>query len=350
MRKSIILSLTATFFLAACNSTEAPDITTDYSTLLNNTGNNVIVATYADLESKTDALHSAVQSLLDDPTPANLDAARLAWSAARSPWEQSEGFLFGPVDQEGLDPALDSWPVNVIDLQNVLSSGDAITESFLALQEGTLKGFHTIEYLLWDETGDKTIDAFTDREFEYLLAATGTLHNDATALFNLWDPAAGNYINNLITAGNGSVVYVSQKSALEELTNALIIISDEVANGKINDPFVQADVTLEESRFSNNSKLDFADNIRSIYNIYTGTFNGGGSGEGIGSIINEKDPALHTEVIADINAAILAIESIPGTFTTAIFDHPEEVAAAQEAVRHLQEVLEQQVLPIISNL
>ncbi len=350
-KQAYILFAAGTFLFAACDSTETPDITeTDFSPVLNNIGTNVIVATYSDLAVKADALHTAIMTLSADPSALNLEAARTAWIATRSPWEQSEGFLFGPVDQEGLDPALDSWPVNVTDLENVLGSADAITESFLALQEGTLKGFHTIEFLLWGESGNKTIDEFTARVFEYLVAASGTLHNDAEQLFALWNPADGNYINNLIAAGNGSAIYVSQKSALEELTNALIIIADEVANGKINDPFVQEDVTLEESRFSNNSKLDFADNMRSILNIYSGTFNGAGTGEGLDDIISEQDPELHAHILEDIEAAITAIESIPGTFTTAIFDHPTEVAAAQDAVRHLQEILEQDMLPIVSNL
>lgn len=350
-KQAYILFTAGTLLLAACDSTEPPIVNeTDYSPVLNNVGTNVIVATYADLAVKADALHTAIMTLSADPTALNLESARTAWSAARSPWEQSEGFLFGPVDQEGLDPALDSWPVNVTDLENVLGSADAITESFLALQEGTLKGFHTIEFLLWGESSNKTVDEFTEREFEYLVAASGTLHNDAESLFTLWDPADGNYISNLLTAGNGSAIYVSQKSALEELTNALIIIADEVANGKINDPLVQEDVTLEESRFSNNSKQDFADNMRSILNIYTGTFNGAGTGEGLDDIISAEDPDLHAHILEDIEAAITAIESIPGTFTTAIFDHPAEVTAAQDAVRHVQEILEEEVLPLISNL
>lgn len=93
MKQAFILIIAGTFLFAACDSTETPDVTADYGTLLENTGNNVIVATYANLAEKTDVLHTAVQTLADNPTAANLDAARAAWSAARSPWEQSEGFF-----------------------------------------------------------------------------------------------------------------------------------------------------------------------------------------------------------------------------------------------------------------
>lgn len=336
--------------ITSCNNEEDPIITTDYSAILNNTGENVILKTYEALSIYAGELEIATQALEANPTSQNLEAAKAAWIKTRSPWEQSEGFLFGPVDQEGIDPALDSWPVNVTDLNNVLASANPITVSFLAQQEGTLKGFHTIEFLLWGEDGQKQVGEFTPREFEYLAAASGVLAEDAGKLYGLWKPSGGNYIHNILTAGNGSLVYISQKSALEELTNALIIIADEVANGKINDPFSQQNLTLEESRFSANSKADFANNIRSIRNIYTGTFESFGNGASLSDIIRDKNPSLDAHVLDEIQQAITAIETIPGTFSEAVFNQPGAVTAAQQAVRALQSTLEAEVLPIISNL
>jgi hypothetical protein len=103
-------------------------------------------------------------------------------------------------------------------------------------------------------------------------------------------------VANLTKAGQtGESIYPSQKSALQEIVNGLIVIADEVANGKINDPFSQQDITLEESRFSANSKADFADNIRSIQNVYLGTFQNT-TGTGITSIIKSKNEALDASV------------------------------------------------------
>ena len=347
---SLILLLSGFMTFSACENDDDPTPSADYSPILNNTGENVILETYESLANLAGQLKAATLTLSLNPNQQNLDAARAAWVGTRSPWEQSEGFLFGPVDQEGIDPSLDSWPVNVTDLNNVLANSNPLTVEFLAQQEGTLKGFHTIEFLLWGENGNKQVGDFTGREFEYLAAASGALADDAQKLYDLWRPAAGNFINNILTAGNGSQVYVSQKSALEEFTNALIIIADEVGNGKINDPFTQQDLTLEESRFSANSKADFANNMRSILNIYTGKFDVYGNGKSLSDIIREKNSALDTQVIEDINAAISAIESIPGTFSDAVFNNQPAVGAAQQAVRDLQATLEEQVLPIISNL
>lgn len=351
MLKRVIFMFLVVASLAACEKEDpiTPD-TKDFTSVLNNVGNNVIVATYNDLAQKGATLQLATQSLEADPTPANLAGARAAWVAARSPWEQSEGFLFGPVDQEGLDPSMDSWPVNVIDLNNVLASNNDLTVAFLAQQEGTLKGFHTIEFLLWGENGDKEVTDFTAREFEYLASASGALANDTKTLYELWAPSQGNFISNITEAGNGSIVYISQKAAVEEITNSLIVIADEVANGKINDPLSQEDLSLEESRFSANSKADFADNMRSIQNIYLGRFNNNGNSIGLSSVIAEENPSLDGKVKTEITAAIDAIENIPGTFSDAIFNNKNAVIAAQQAVRNLQETLESEVLPLVSDL
>ncbi len=63
--------------------------------------------------------------------------------------ESSEAFLFGPVDSLGIDPMLDTWPLNKLDLDNVLNSNRAITVDFVRALGTNVQGFHTIEYLLF---------------------------------------------------------------------------------------------------------------------------------------------------------------------------------------------------------
>lgn len=349
MKHNFIIILVIGFFISSCNDDETIS-TTDYTAQINNIANNVILATYEDLAIKGNFLKAATDALQNNPTEANLITAKNAWIAARSPWEQSEGFLFGPVDQEGIDPSIDSWPVNVVDLNNVLNSSNALTVSFLKQQEGTLKGFHTIEFLLWGENGNKKINDFNPRQFEYLAACSGALAEDVATLYDLWKPSGGNFIKNVLEAGKNSTLYVSQKSALEEISNALIVIADEVGNGKINDPFSASDLTLEESRFSANSKADFADNMRSIKNIYLGTYEAKGDGKGLSDIIKNKNAGLDSEVKTAIDLAINKITSINGTFSEAVFNNRASIEAAQKAVRDLQEIFESKVNPIISDL
>lgn len=352
MKKYLLLLFAlSTFVPQSCDkNTVDPVDPTDYADVLVSTTEQVIIPTYEDLYAKSTALLNTLNTLLANQNQPNLDAARQAWRDARIPWEQSEGFLYGPVETLGLDPAIDSWPVNQADLNAVLNSSDALTKTYLDGQEGTLKGFHTIEYLLFGSNGNKPVGDFSPRQFEYLVACAQSLQGACQALRDNWTGGTVNFGQVFKTAGeNGNVVYPSQKSALQEIVNGLITIADEVANGKINDPFVQQNLTLEESRFSANSKADFADNIRSVKNVYTG-FYANATGKGISDIVKEKNAALDTKVRQQIEDAIAAIVAIEGTFTTAIFNAKPSVQNAQNKVRTLQETLQGEVYPVIDGL
>lgn len=320
-----------------------------YSTELNNITDNVIVETYADLANKAAVLYAEVSDFKANRTASNYDEAKQAWRDSRAPWEQSEGFLFGPVDTDGVDPAIDAWPVNEVDLNNVLASSDVLTESYIESAIDEIKGFHTIEFLLWAVDGNKQLADFSDREFEYLLAATENLKNRTQQLSDAWSTS---YATTFKSAGESTSVFTSQKSALETLTTALIAIADEVGNGKIEDPLNgnggSADQTKEESRFSHNSKTDFSNNIKSISNIYNGTYFV--DGMGLSDIIKLENSDLDTEFNQALTNAIQAIDNIPGTFTTAIVSNRTAVANAQSKVLEVKSLLESQIEPIINNL
>lgn len=342
--------LLAVLAFASCDNSGTETPKTDFSSLLQAATNEVIVKTYQSLDDKTALLVASLTALETGQTAPNLESARQAWRDSRKPWEQSEGFLFGPVDSQGIDPAMDSWPVNEIDLDAVLASGDALTKPYIDAQEGTIKGFHTLEYLLFGQNGQKTVANFTPREFEYLRACAESLRGETSKLVNSWLPTGSNFSKNLLKAGTTESIYPSQKAAVEELVQGIIGIADEVANGKIQDPFVQQNVVLEESRFSANSKADFADNIRSMRNIYFGSTTGSANSGSLNAMISLKNPTLDAEMVSRMEAAIQAIENIPGTFTTAIFDQKPAVEAAQKAVRDLLDTVQGKLLPYIPQL
>ena len=163
---------------------ESEEETFDASPILDNFANSIVLATYTDLDSKAGSLLGAVQALGAATNQAHLELAQNAWKEARIPWEQSEAFLFGPVDTQGLDPALDSWPVNKVDLDGVLGSDQELTEASIDALEDTLKGFHTIEYLLFREGNQRKAEDITPRELEYLVATTENLKSKTTQLAN----------------------------------------------------------------------------------------------------------------------------------------------------------------------
>lgn len=83
-----------------------------YTKVLTNISLDVITETYKDLFEDARGLNEATKALEIGNDEA-LVQVREAWKNTRAPWELSEGFLYGPVDTQGIDPAIDSWPVDV---------------------------------------------------------------------------------------------------------------------------------------------------------------------------------------------------------------------------------------------
>lgn len=340
--------------LAGCGSSDASsdsggafDTWSHADTVIVDYTDGVVVSTYSLLAERLHALDDACKSLQSSPDQGNLDAARQAWVAARQPWEQSEAFLFGPVDANGFDPALDSWPVNRTDLDAVLASSDALTPDYVANLDPTLRGFHTAEYLIYGSGGSKAAAELTSRELEYLVAVTANMASVADQLVESWTNGEAPYADILKGAGENTL-YPSKQSAAEEIVRGMIGIADEVANGKIADPYDQKDPNLVESQFSFNSLLDFQDNIRSIQNAYTGDHpDANRSGKGLDEFIAELDAALDQRVKQEIEASLSALAAVPGPFPQAVTnpDAADEIEAAQTAIRKLQSTLEQDVLP-----
>lgn len=322
-----------------------PSESFDFSPILKDFTDKVIIATYADLDEQAGELLAAVEALQADPLEANLRTAQDAWVATRIPWEASEGFLFGPVDFNGYDPALDSWPVNRIDLDGVLASGNALTAEYVGGLDGTLKGFHTIEYLLFGEGRSKAAADLTEREFAYLIATTQHLKATAKDLHASWIATGGNFGQKVRDAGHGSDVYPSAQAAVQEMVTGMIGICDEVANGKIADPFVEEDPRLVESQFSFNSIADFQNNIRSVRNVYTGDY--AGTGRGLDEFIRQADDALDQRLKREIETAIDEIGRIEQPFRDAIRSDREQIETAQAAVARIQQTLEEDILPLV---
>ncbi|MDR2121922.1 MAG: imelysin [Flavobacteriaceae bacterium] len=310
----------------------------------------VITATYVDLAEKAKVLKDKVYAL-EKGNDAALQAAKEAWVVARAPWELSEAFLWGPVDFEGVDPAIDSWPVNVAEIDAIFASGKPITPEVLEANDET-RGFHTLEYYLWGVNGNKKASELTDREIEYLKAVAQDLYEKTTYLADKWSPSGGNYSSVLINAGQNDV-YKSPEAALTELVEGMITIADEVASQKIETPLNgnngSAKPDEEESRFSKNSILDFSDNIRSIQNIYLGKYKTA-QGKGLTDIVAPQNPLLDAQIKAKITESINALEAIPVSFTDAIFNNRSKVENAQNKILELQDILENQLKKHISNL
>lgn len=349
--KFLTLSAIASLTLMSCDkdsggeNTETEKVTSaEEQAVLKDLTNSVIIPTYLDLDTKSGALSLALTTYTTAPSATTLNAAKRAWVEAREPWEQSEGFLYGPVKTpEDRDGAMDTWPVKIEDMNAIINSGVPITAEVIASNDEA-RGFHLIEFLLWGENGDAEPQNFSARQIEYLKAAATDLRKNTTALYKGW---VDGYDKNFLNANEGE--FKSTKSAVSQIVTGLWIIANEVGTGKIADSFGEdgaPDYEKEESRFSNNSKKDFADNMRSIENIYFGKY-GDKDVKGINELVKKIDANLNTKLENQILQAIKDIEAIPGTYTEAIAETNATgraaVKKAQDTVNELRDIIENEL-------
>ena len=129
----------------------------------------VVLPTYKNLKEKVGTLYTAVQNFRKSPSNEGFKACGNAWLDAREPWELSEAFLFGPVADAGLDPNMDSWPLDQDGIVAILKSSDWKQLTWDGEYEGldennednssdqakkiakaqNLRGFHTLEYFIF---------------------------------------------------------------------------------------------------------------------------------------------------------------------------------------------------------
>ncbi|WP_164017288.1 imelysin family protein [Pyxidicoccus trucidator] len=342
--------------LGACNDEDCcsvPQDTVD-AAIISTFADQVVVPTYQDLATSLTTLDSAARALQADPSQERLTAAKTAWFAARIPWEESESFLFGPVDSYGFDPALDSWPVNRTDLDAVLASNDPLTAEYVRNLQETQKGFHTVEYLLFGDGGTKQVGDFTTRQFEYLTAITLEMKTISTSLSDAWTKGFDGrppYRDTLANAGqSGNTAYPSTQAAAQEMVGGIINILDEVANGKIADPYDAKDPNLVESQFAYNSLSDFSNNLDSVLHVYRGFGDTVATAQHSLRTLVGANSALDTRIISELDAAQDALARIPEPFRESIRDpaSADEIEAAQAAIRKLQTTFESEVLPLVT--
>jgi len=299
----------------------------------------------------TSTLHAAVHTFVGTSAGSQMAAVELlpvvqaVWRNARVPWEQSEAFLFGPVSDNDHDPFLDTWPLNVTDLENIIASSDDIATLDLA---DDVQGFHALEYLLFQDKNGMTDPAAIvagfaadERRRTYARTVVGLFARHTQELLNSWSSAGDDFVHTLALAGRGSTTYTDQQSAVQELVNGMIGIADELGNVKMGVPLNDQSTAEEESRFSNNSRRDFINNLHSINNVYEGRFDpADGTSTGVTDFVANQEPERDAQVRMAIRDAIAAVIAIPEPFGKSIIDRPDTVRAAIQAVQDVQAELE----------
>ena len=321
--------------------------------VLANVVDNVIVPTYTKLADDVEDLENTLNGLtVSNITQSQINKACEDFKGARENWERSEAFLGGAAADFDIDPTIDSWPLNRSLLLNYFNNG--MNDEML--EDATILGFHALEFILFRNGAPRKVSEFQTndsyvgftsitgaQELAYAQTICKLLKQRCFQLQVSWEgetPAnAGrmavvksanlkyqtvnglSFGENMKKAGisGGKSTFSSLKDAISQLLSddegSCFGICNEVGTAKIANPFANADIAYVESPYSYNSITDFADNIRSIRNIWLGSTDNSANSNSFHMFfasVNKND--VNQAVEGAYNTAITNISNMPAPF------------------------------------
>jgi len=312
---TVLLAVT----LAGCNNASVNDSEKDVSKAdVIDTYADIALATYEDSLTQAETLHESIKSLIATPTETNLNTAKMAWLAARVPYQQSEAYRFGNPVVDAWEGKVNAWPLdeglidyvdasygtasdandlylaNVINSQQININGSMvnvtkITPDLIAntlheadeVESNVASGYHAIEFLLWGQDLNGTnpgagvrpasdydvkncTNANCDRRGDYLLAASTLLQSDLEDIIAAWqvDGEARTDLTSATAAQGISAMIIGMGS----------LSYGELAGERIKLGLMLHDPEEEHDCFSDNTHNSHYYDAKSIQNVYLGQY------------------------------------------------------------------------------
>lgn len=317
-------------------------------------------AKYTDSLTTAKTLHNAILTLVENPSPSSMAAARDAWMAARPPYQQTEVYRFGNAIVDDWEGKVNAWPLdeglidyvdasyggptdsNALAAANVVAnasftlSGKAIdatniTPDFLAstlheadgIEANVATGYHAIEFLLWGQdlnghgqgagnrshtdfnVGDRCTNGNCDRRGAYLVAASNLLVSDLEYMKSQWSE-------------NGdarSTIMTDEKAGLVAILTGMGSLSyGEQAGERMKLGLMLNDPEEEHDCFSDNThNSHFYDGL-GIQNVYHGTYQRVDgtviSGPSLSDLVKAKDASLDAAMTSHLAQTMTALGSL----------------------------------------
>ncbi|MFT6683351.1 MAG: putative iron-regulated protein [Loktanella salsilacus] len=352
--KSMLFAMTATTALTALPAfaVERAEVLDTYA--------NIAAAGYADSLTTAQALQTAVDALLDQPSEAALQAARTAWIAARVPYMQTEAYRFGNAIVDDWEGRVNAWPLdeglidyvdatyggatdenefavlNVVANPSFTLSGEEVDASAItpALLQDTLQeadgveanvatGYHAVEFLLWGQdlngtdagagdrpwtdyaAGDDCTNGNCDRRADYLRAATDLLVTDLDEMAAAW--ADGGAARTAVLADETAGI-----SAM--LTGMGSLSYGELAGQRMKLGVMMNDPEEEHDCFSDNTHMSHYYDGLGVQNVYLGSYTrvdgSTVSGPSLSDLVAQADPAIDAQLKTELEASVAALAVI----------------------------------------
>ncbi len=310
------------------------------------------------------------------PSDATRKEAQDAWVAAIDQWERLEVMQFGPAATKAhpggqdLRGSIYAWPLTsrcLIEQQIVSKAYEGATFS-TALSSS--RGLGAAEYLLFYAAPDNacsagaTINAdgmwnalgateIAARRLAYAGAVATDIAAVGTKLNTAWDPAQGNFVNELVKSVRGGSIYKTDQTAFNSVSDALFYVEADVKDTKVAHPLGILNCTTPtcpegvESPYAKRSLTHIVNNLAGFRKLFFGCNDG--NGQAFDDLLDAIGASsINTSVKVALEQAEAALASITSPdLETAIAQQNDKVRAVHTALKKLADVLKTEFVTVL---
>lgn len=302
------------------------------------------------------ALSTAVTALAAAPDAAKETAAREAFVQAMDAWQTMDLLQYGPtasslvVGGRDLRDHIYGWPLFG---RCAIEEGVTTKAYETAAFPNSLvnrRGLAALDYLLFYGGTDTACAAGTPSEIAwngltveqriagkrgYAAAAAADIQRRAITLDEAWDPAKGNFVGTMRTAGPTNATYTTQQAAIQTVGIALFYLDSTAKDLKLGEPLNNACVssTCLETPYSARAKANLRANLAAARLLLEGC-EAGNAGLAFDDLLASVGaPQVATTLHTQLAAAQAALDAIEETeLAEALTKDVASVRALRDAV------------------
>jgi predicted lipoprotein len=355
-RKLLLFASVSALLMSSCKKEEVDTKPADFGELktrvIYNFSDDVAIKTYSAVNNAALKLSVSVQTFeigfYDGVYDYNINVAKSNWKTLRNAWELTDAFQYGPVTDGKFNEKLDTWPVNVNDIENLLMGTNPLEPADIANLPNTLKGMHALEYMLFGVNGNRDASRYSGRDLKYMVNLAKEIQKNCQSIYTAWVDGPESYSANIVYTTKGGKLFKTKKDLFSLMVSGMQNTCKKIVSANLGNPLLTVDSTLVESPFSNTSLIDVRNNLNSIVNVYTGRY-AGSKGYGLKDIVKDKNNGLDGKIAERMTKIDSAFAAIKMPLDSAIYFKKTEVKVAIDAVDSLRSTFELELTKFVND-
>lgn len=345
--KKIVSLVALVICIVACSSSDdgtTPDTGNgggetafNRATMLSNIADNIIIPSYQALNTDLGALATAKDNFIAMPNQANLDALRGAWLTAYKAWQHVEAFNIGLAEQTLYYFQMNTYPVNLTDVENNIENGNYDLGS---VNNNDAVGFPALDYMLFGLV-DSDVNIIAKYNTDTNATKYTTYLSDLiTQMQTLTQDVLNDWTNTYRDTFVASTANTATSATNKFINDFIFYYEKGLRANKIGIPAGNFSTTSlpdrVEAYYNQEVSKELAlESLDAVIAIFNGTeFGGSAAGESFKTYLISLDRSdLATTIINQFNTARGKIQELDANFVTQIHTDNTKMTQAYDALQ-----------------